>query len=104
MVETEQKKCEICGLPKEICTCEEVARETQGNIAIKTERRRYGKLVTLIEGVDESSVNDMGAFTKKLKTLCACGGTLKNGVIELQGDQKRKVLKELKGMGFSIVE
>ncbi len=91
--------CEICGLPKELCVCEEIAREIQ-KIKVYTVRRRFGKLMTIVEGIDEDDI-DIKELTKELKAKCACGGTAKKGQIELQGDHKRKVKKVLITMGFS---
>ncbi|MDI6916305.1 MAG: translation initiation factor [Thermoplasmatales archaeon] len=89
--------CPICGLPKELCVCEEIAREQQ-KIKIYTEKRRYGKTVTIVEGIkSDIDINDLA---KKLKTECASGGTVKNGNIELQGDHKTKVQGALKKIGF----
>ena len=97
--------CKTCGLPKELCACEDIAKETQGAIRIYTDRRRYGKFVTLINGIQSDSVGgDMDAFMKKLKTHCACGGSHKAGEIMLQGDQKKKVQNKLRSMGFVIGE
>jgi len=90
--------CPICGLPKELCVCEEIAREQQ-KIKIYTEKRRYGKTVTVVEGIkSDIDINDLA---KKLKTKCASGGTVKNGNIELQGDHKKKVQEALRKIGFA---
>ena len=93
------KICEICGLPKDLCVCEEIAREVQ-KVKVYAVRRRFGKLMTIVEGIDEHDI-DIRELTKVLKSKCACGGTSKKGQIELQGDQKRKVKEVLAGMGFS---
>lgn len=90
--------CDTCGLPKEICVCEEIAREQQ-EIRIYTVARRYGKLVTIVEGFDSGDIN-MDNLTSELRKQCACGGTLKDGRIELQGDHKTKVRGALERMGF----
>ena len=90
--------CDTCGLPKEICVCEEIAREQQ-EIKIFTVARRYGKLVTVVEGIDTNDI-DIDALTTELKSKCACGGTMKDGKIELQGDHKTKVKETLQRMGF----
>lgn len=90
--------CPICGLPKELCVCEEIAREQQ-KIKIYTEKRRYGKTVTIVEGI--KSDIDINELAKTLKTKCASGGTVKNGNIELQGDHKKKVQEALKKIGFN---
>jgi translation initiation factor 1 len=63
-------------------------------------KRKYGKVVTLIEGLDEKQL-DLGELTKTLKSKLACGGTSKNGRIELQGDHKTRIKEVLVGMGFS---
>ena len=86
------KICDVCGLPEELCVCEEIAREVQ-TVKVFTVRRRFGKLMTIIEGIKE--------LTKTLKAKCACGGTSKNGQIELQGDHKVRVKEVLSDMGFS---
>ena len=90
--------CSKCGLPAEICVCEEIARETQ-QIRVFSVRRRYGKIVTIVEGINTSDI-DIDELAKALKTRCASGGTVKDGNIELQGDHKKKVIKELNRMGF----
>jgi len=79
--------------------CEEIAREQQ-QIRIFTDTRRYGKVVTVVEGIDASDI-DMNELTRTLKTKCAAGGTYKDGRIELQGDHTKKVKDTLVEMGFT---
>jgi translation initiation factor 1 len=92
--------CPVCGLPEELCMCEEIAREQQ-QIKIYSMKRRYGKIVTIIEGIDSSDI-DLDDLARKLKTRCASGGTVKDGKIELQGEHKRKVEQVLNEMGFLV--
>ncbi len=92
--------CPVCGLPEELCMCEEIAREQQ-HIKIFSMKRRYGKIVTLIEGIDSGDI-DLDDLARKLKTRCAAGGTVKDGKIELQGEHKKKVKQVLKEMGFMV--
>lgn len=92
--------CNTCGLPKEICVCEEIAREQQ-DIKIYIEKRRYGKTVTIVEGIDANDI-DINDLARQLKTKCASGGTVKDGNIELQGDHKKKVYDALVELGFNI--
>ena len=92
--------CPVCGLPKELCMCEEIAREQQ-QIKIYSMKRRYGKIVTIIEGIDSSDI-DLDDLARKLKTRCASGGTVKEGRIELQGEHKKKVEQVLNEMGFLV--
>ncbi len=93
--------CPVCGLPKEICVCEEVAKEEQ-EIRISREKRRYGKMVTIVSGINPSDI-DLSHLISDLKKRCACGGTIKNGKIELQGDHEEKVRETLEKMGYGIV-
>ena len=90
--------CPVCGLPKELCMCEEIAREQQ-SVRISVDSRRYGKVVTVIDGIDENDI-DINDLAKQLKNKCAAGGTSKDGRIELQGDHKKKVKAVLEEIGF----
>lgn len=92
--------CPVCGLPKELCVCENIAREGQ-EIRIYTEKRRYGKMVTVISGVETSDI-DMDGLCRDLKKTCACGGTVKGKNIELQGTHKDKARKRLDELGFAV--
>jgi len=92
--------CEVCGLPKEICVCEDIAREQQ-KISITIDRRRYGKMMTIIDGINPHEL-DIDALISNLKSICACGGTIKDGKIELQGDHRTKVKETLEKMGFMV--
>lgn len=90
--------CPTCGLPKDLCMCESIAREGQ-QITIKTVKRRFGKMMTVVEGLSKDV--DVKDVAKMLKSKLACGGTAKNGVIELQGAHGSKVKEELVKQGFS---
>jgi translation initiation factor 1 len=87
--------CNKCGLPKEICACGEISKQ-QASITIRAEKRRYGKQVTMVSGLDSNHKEVM----KKLKAKLACGGTVKDNVIELQGQHVNKVKGILVNMGF----
>jgi translation initiation factor 1 len=92
--------CPVCGLPKELCICEEIAKEQQ-KLKITKTRRKYGKPVTVVSGFSGKHI-DIQSLTKELKAVCACGGTLKNSVIELQGDQTEKARKFLVSKGYEV--
>ena len=90
--------CPKCGLVKELCVCESIAKESQ-KIMVYLENKKFRKTYTIIEGIDEKEIN-FKDLTKKLKSEFACGGTSKKGKIELQGDHKHKVKAALIRMGF----
>jgi translation initiation factor 1 len=85
------------GLPSEADVFEEIAKSEQ-NIKVYIETRRYGKKITLVEGFDKHV--DVKEIGKRLKEGLACGGTVKNGIIELQGDHRKKVRPLLVKLGF----
>ncbi len=89
----------ITGLPDELFAWEEISKEQQV-IKIYTDRRRYGKTVTIIEGFNKDvNVKDIA---KALKRKVATGGTVKDGRIELQGDQRDKARKFLEDQGYTV--
>ena len=89
--------CPKCGLPKQACVCEQIVKEVQ-RIRVTTDKKRYGKIVTLITGFEGGM--DIKNIAKTLKNRLACGGTYKGDVIELQGDHRKKVKDILVGLGF----
>lgn len=91
--------CPRCGLSQELCVCETIAKEEQ-RINIRLVKRKFGKMITLVEGINMKDIN-INDIAKQLKSRLACGGTVKSGVIELQGDHIAKVKKELIALGFS---
>lgn len=90
--------CSKCGLPKDLCVCETIAKEEQ-KIEVKLVKKKFGKLSTLIEGINDKNIN-MKELVKDLKSKLACGGTMKEGVIELQGNHATKVKQWLVSFGF----
>ena len=85
------------GLPVEAIAWEDLAKSEQ-KITISTVARRYGKLTTLVSGFDKSI--DLKSTARELKEALACGGTVKDGVIELQGNHRKNVRPILVKMGF----
>jgi translation initiation factor 1 len=81
-----------------------VARRADGN-RVKVRREiagRRGKAVTTVSGVP---VDDAGirALAGRLKKRCGVGGSVKDGVIELQGDHREVVLEVLRAEGYDPV-
>ena len=91
--------CPVCGLVKELCVCETIAKKSQ-KIFVYVERKKFNKNYTIIEGIEAKEI-DLKDLTKKLKSELACGGTIKDGKIELQGEHKQRVKKILVAYGFA---
>jgi len=92
--------CNVCVLPMELCICQEIAKEQQRAV-ITTARRRYGKIVTIIEGIEDTAI-DINKLARTLKSKCAAGGTVKGRTIELQGEHKKKAAEVLKNNGYQV--
>ncbi len=89
--------CEVCGLPQHLCVCKDINKEQQ-KINIKLTNRRFRKKITLVSGFEnEKEAKELG---KEMKKSLACGGTVKDKIIELQGDHKKKVKEFLLKKGF----
>ena len=89
--------CPKCGLPKQACICEDLAK-TEQRITVKAEKRKFGKIITVVSGIGkEMDIKELG---KKLKMELACGGTIKNRAIELQGNHIRKIKEAFIKFGF----
>jgi len=88
----------ITGLPKELGVWENIAKESQ-EITIALEKKKFNKNYTIVTGIDEKDI-DLDDLTKKLKSKLACGGTSKDGKIELQGSHLQKTKEILLEMGF----
>ena len=84
-------------LPTEESVFEEIAKGEQ-KITVSTVSRRYGKITTLVSGFDKNF--DIKGTAKHLKEKLACGGTVKDGVIELQGNHLKQVKAILVKLGF----
>ncbi len=91
--------CTTCGLPKELCVCEAIAKESQ-RISVKIEKKKFRKEYTVIEGIDDGAI-DIKDLARQLKNKLACGGTAKGGVIELQGAHLRETRDFLITLGFA---
>ncbi len=86
------------GLPVNAVAWEDLAKSEQ-KVKVATEKRRYGKVTTLVSGFDKSI--DIKATAKALKEGLACGGTIRDSTIELQGNHKKNVRRVLVKLGFS---
>ncbi|MEK6917420.1 MAG: stress response translation initiation inhibitor YciH [Nanoarchaeota archaeon] len=89
--------CPKCGLPKEACVCEQIAKISQ-KITVTTDKKTYGKIVTVVTGFGDGV--DVKKTAKALKNELACGGTYKDRMIELQGDHTKRIKGVLVKLGF----
>lgn len=99
--------CPECRAPLAECRCEALADEQRlagldGIVRIRRETSgRKGKGVTTISGVPLPEV-ELKALAKALKKRCGTGGSLKQGVIEIQGDHRDLLKAELESRGFKV--
>ncbi|HXS36407.1 MAG TPA: translation initiation factor [Flavipsychrobacter sp.] len=66
-------------------------------------KQRAGKIVTLIDGF-AGSEEDLEALGKQLKTKCGAGGSVKDGLIMIQGDYKEKIIGWLRDWGYTLIK
>ena len=90
--------CPKCGLPTQACVCEDIAKSEQ-RIHVTTAKRKFGKTATLILGFEKGI--DIKKIAKDLKAELGCGGTVRDGEIELQGNHKKNIKSLLVELGFN---
>jgi translation initiation factor 1 len=89
--------CPNCGLPKELCVCNILDRETESKIKVYLKKAKFDKYLTVVDGI---SADELSKTAKSLKRILACGGTAKGNVIELQGEHKEQAKKALISIGY----
>ncbi|MBJ7538200.1 translation initiation factor [Marinomonas sp. C1424] len=93
--------CPECEQALENCNCQQNQILGDGKVSIKLETKgRKGKGVTLVQGL-ALTLDDMKILGKKLKAQCGTGGAVKDGAIEIQGDNRQKIKELLLKEGFS---
>lgn len=96
--------CPKCKKPLKKCHCQELPKSVKNDGIVRLERQtkgRKGKGVTLITGIPLPDA-ELKALAKTLKQKCGVGGAIKNGVIELQGDQRELLLPLLQEKGWTV--
>ncbi len=97
------KVCPECERATENCICKETARQAaqgDGRVLIRRETKgRGGKTVTTISGLPLNQY-ELKSLLSDLKRLCGAGGTLKDGIIEMQGEHLEILRQELSKRGF----
>lgn len=99
------RTCPDCGQPQAQCQCKQRARARpagDGIVRVSRETKgRKGKGVTLVRGLDLDD-EALVALAKQLKAACGSGGTVKDGVIEVQGDHVETVMTRLTAAGHKV--
>ena len=96
------KMCQNCAKPLAQCSCGQKKVQAKGDGIVRVSREtkgRKGSGVTLVTGLPLAEP-ELAALAKQLKQRCGSGGTVKNGVIEVQGDHREVVLAELIRLGY----
>lgn len=97
------RKCPTCRNAVAQCVCKLAAMPTgDGTVRVSRETKgRGGKSVTVVKGVllDNIALTEL---CKQLKTACGTGGTVKDGVIEVQGDHCDRVIQLLNTQGYTV--
>ncbi len=100
-------RCERCDELEENCRCPapEVKRvpPQKQTARISTEKRKKGKMVTVIRGLS-STENDLAVLLTRLKTICGAGGTVTDDEMEIQGIHIDRVRQELQAIGYRVRE
>jgi len=98
------RMCPDCRQPVAKCVCKSNQAVPTGDGIVRVSREtkgRGGKAVTVVKGVllAEAELIQLG---KQLKAACGTGGTVKDGVIEVQGDHVERVMEALKKLGHTV--
>ena len=104
--------CPACGKPVSACSCKKKKRTKKpkpstphpkdGTIRIQREvKGRKGKTVTAIFGLPLEN-GELQNFAKKLKSRCGAGGSVKDGIVVIQGDHRQTLLDEIKRQGYTV--
>jgi translation initiation factor 1 len=98
------KMCPGCGKPKADCLCRKENQAPAGDGIVRVAREtkgRKGKGVSIITGIPLEG-QALTQLARRLKSRCGSGGTVKNRVIEIQGDHRNLLVEELRKLGFIV--
>jgi len=99
------RMCPSCDRPAAKCTCaQRNPRVDRGDGIVRVRREvkgRRGKAVTTISGVPLPE-DELRSLASELKRRCATGGSVKDGVIEIQGDHRDLLIEDLGSRGYSV--
>ncbi|MDR4506790.1 MAG: translation initiation factor Sui1 [Candidatus Brocadiaceae bacterium] len=98
------RMCPACEEPVDGCICGKKKEGVEGDGVVRVRREikgRKGKGVTVISGVPLDP-GGLQKLVKQLKQKCATGGTVKEGIIEIQGDLRKMLVEELIKQGYTV--
>jgi translation initiation factor 1 len=97
------RTCPACRQAVSACTCHQPKRPVgDGVVRVTCETKgRAGKGVTLVRGLALDDA-DLAVLGKQLRAACGSGGTVKDGVIEVQGDQVERITQLLQAKGLTV--
>ncbi|MFV8816614.1 translation initiation factor Sui1 [Haliea sp. E17] len=96
--------CPGCHAPVAQCQCRNQAAAAAGDGIVRLHREskgRGGKVVTIVRGLPLAG-EELKAMAKTLKQKCGVGGAIKDGAIEIQGDQREVIKSELEKSGYTV--
>lgn len=95
-------KCERCGALESECTCPKASSPQGGDqqiVRLSLEKRRKGKVVTVVKGIGS---HDLVSLLSQLKTVCGAGGSLQDGLLEIQGAHVDRIAGVLTSLGYRV--
>lgn len=102
--------CERCDRPESECQCPPLPAPTtlsslippqQQTARLATEKRKKGKMVTVVRGLSEAG-NDLPELLSRLKTTIGAGGTIEGDELEIQGEHLERVRQFLTKLGYKV--
>lgn len=97
--------CDRCGKLESECVCPAPEPESvpphQQSVTIAVEKRKKGKVVTVLRGLSTVGNSSLELLTR-LKSTCGAGGTFKEGVLEIQGEHVDRIRETLSELGYRI--
>jgi translation initiation factor 1 len=98
------KICSGCLRQTKECRCLKHQKDPVSDGIVRLSRQtkgRKGKGVTIITGLALGNRN-LQSLARELKQKCGCGGTVKEGIIEIQGDHRDVLVRELSEKGYRV--
>lgn len=98
------RMCPSCRRPIDQCACTKQAPIAAGDGIVRVSREiqgRKGNGVTVVRGLGLEA-NALAELGRELKAACGSGGTVKDGVIEIQGEHRDRIVQRLKAAGMTV--